>query len=81
MSYEVIGSDWYTPMQPAGQVGVVAISSGPAKDNWKAYIGVILNGGTTEEIDQQFIAANGAKLPKNIACAYFPDLDPERFIY
>lgn len=88
MSYRILGSAWHTPpyngvlsyefnLSPC--IGVVAIESGPAqKDgtvNWKAYIGY--GAGKDEKIDQQRIAANGSRLSKDVACAYFPHLPIE----
>jgi hypothetical protein len=90
MSYKILASDWFTPplvgilydaltgISENLCIGVVAIETGTG--DWKAYIGY----GTTgdQKRDEQSIAANGSKLvPKSIACAHFPSLDPERFVY
>lgn len=77
--YKVLRSVWFTPMSPVMHVGVVAIETGPEGKNWKAYIG--LGGGHDQEMDEQFIAAYGAKLvDKAQAAAFFPDLPIEEFI-
>jgi hypothetical protein len=95
MSYKILGSSWHTP--PTNGVilapgigynnnlciGVVAIESGPPqKDgtlNWKAYIGYGVTG--EQAPDEQRIAANGSKLIKDVAIAYFPELPIEGFKY
>lgn len=77
MKYDILDSTWFTVNIPSGAlgIGVVAIRRHHSQEEWKAYIGVGL--GDSESADTQFIAANGAKLPKLVACAYFPNLDPE----
>lgn len=97
MNYKIIGKYWYTPpfpgLDPAAHVilgmpnvgiCVVAIASGPKKDNWKAYIGYVPYGDDDAEAinhAEQLVARNGAKVEKSVACAYFPRLDPERFVF
>ncbi len=87
--YKVIGSAWHTPpldsliidalLQPHICIGVVAIESGPPAEDgtisWKAYIGY--GTGLDESSDEQKIAANGSKLTKDVASAYFPHLPLE----
>lgn len=75
MTYDVIGVMWLTGNQ--GCFGIVAIKTLP--DNWKSYMGNAIGG--DEEIDKQYIAATGAKLPEALAIAAFPRLDPEKFTY
>lgn len=78
-SYEVLASLWFSPQAPVMQVGIVAIKTGPAKDKWKAYIG--LAGGQNQEWDEQFIAAYGAKLADRAqAAAFFPSFNIEDFV-
>lgn len=78
-SYEVLASVWFSPQAPPMQIGVVAIKTGPAKDKWKAYIGMA--GGTNEDWDEQFIAGYGAKLvDKAQAAAFFPNFKIEDFV-
>lgn len=79
MTYDILDATWYTPMTTMAVIGVVAIASGPNKENWKAYIGY--GNGADERQDEQQIAAQGAKLSKEAACGHFPNLPPEEFIY
>lgn len=89
MNYKILGSDWFTPplvgilfdaltgISENICIGVVAIETGDGK--WKAYIGYGVTG--DKEKDEQSIAANGVKLiPKSIAVAHFPALNPEDFV-
>lgn len=79
MTYKILASDWYTD-QLGHTIGVVAIASGPSKENWKAYIAVV--SGINEKFDEQLIAQSGGKLlPASVACAHFPSLPPEGFVY
>lgn len=79
MKYEILASDWYTTGR-GELIGVVAIASGPAKENWKAYIGI--GQGVDEAVDEQQSAGNGSKVvPASIAAAHFPSLDPDKFVY
>jgi hypothetical protein len=88
MKYEILGGVWYTPpivdivtdAKVGGAplcVGVVAIKT---HGGWKCYLGF---GGkdVPEELDAQFIAGNGVKVSKEVACAHFPNLKPEEFIF
>lgn len=77
MNYKVIDSIWYTPMTKMAVIGVVAIET--AEGKWKAYIGC--GNGDNESNDAQRIAAQGSKVTKAMACAFFPQLDPEGFTY
>lgn len=54
-------------------VGAVLIQTDTGK--YKAYIGIAM--GLDEEIDAQYIAERGAKLPITIAEAIFPDATGE----
>lgn len=69
----IIGREWHTHNNQC--IGVIAIQS--YKNQWKAYIGVGI--GIDEEVDAYQIAILGSKLPKIVACAYFPHLDPEEW--
>ena len=73
--YKIIDVLWLSG-EIQHSIGVVAIDS--FKGAWKAYIGV--QKGVGEESDIQDIAANGTKLPKRIAVAVFPHLDPEEWV-
>lgn len=86
MQRTILGATWYAPPMPAVTIldgppphviGVVAIQNADPEKTWKARIGYGL--GDEESIDQQLIAKNGARLSKEVACAYFPDLDPHKF--
>lgn len=79
MQYEILGSDWYTGQQFGGAIGFVAIKSGPDLDKWKCYAGIGFGG--DQSIDEQMIAGQGAKVTKAVACAHFPALDPDKFVY
>jgi len=79
--YDVLASYWYTPRTVPGQIGLVVISTGPAADKWKCYIGIVMNGGNREDWDEQFVAAHGAKVTKEVAVAHFPGQDPDKFVY
>lgn len=79
MTYEVIDSFWYTGFQFNGQcIGFVAIKSGPGEGDWKCYVG-ILDDPSDEVEDPQTICANGAKVTREVACAHFPHLDPDKY--
>ncbi len=77
--FKILGSYWYTNMQFSGQIGFVAIATGPDEDNWKCYCGIAF--GEDETADQQIIAARGAKVIKDVAVAHFPALDPDKFVF
>lgn len=90
MKYTIVDTDWYTPPAPGLDplshtqlnmpsycIGVVAIISGPGKYDWKAYIGFGM--GISKKADSQSIASNGIRLDKEVACAYFPHLNPKNF--
>lgn len=77
MNYKVIDSAWLSGIND-GNIGAVAVDVG--RGNWKAYLGVVASG-QDEEQDKDWIASGGAKLGKAVACAFFPKLDPERFVY
>lgn len=85
MDYKILGSIWYTPPMPSPviaivlDIGFVAIASGPDGDKWKCYCGFGLGG--DQAIDEQIIASRGVKVPKAVAVAHFPQLDPERFVF
>jgi hypothetical protein len=79
MEYQIIGSVWYTGMQFGGQIGFVAIKSGPDLDKWKCYAGIGFGG--DEQRDAMMIAGQGAKVTKEVACAHFPAQDPDKFVY
>lgn len=88
MQRTILNSVWYTPPMPGATIldgpppqciGVVAIASGPEKYSWKAYIG--FGFGDNEQIDAQLIARNGVKITKEVACAHFPELSPDNFIF
>jgi hypothetical protein len=88
MKFEVIQSDWYTPLVPvtmgsalAGMnnlcIGVVAYWS-HGHDIWKVKIGYGL--GHDNRIDEQLIINRGQNIgSKKVAMAYFPHLDPDKF--
>lgn len=78
MTYQIINSYWYTGMQFGGAIGFVAIKSGPDGNNWKCYAGIGF--GADEETDALMIAGQGAKVSREVACAHFPELDPEKFV-
>ena len=71
MTYKILGSTWLSTNLVSGSpvnLGVVAVTTDGGK--WKCYLGPIL--GSTEEADEQYVAAYGAKLPQAVACAWFP---------
>lgn len=64
----------------------VAIISHEESKSWKCYIGwhfyeESLSDSEYEKKIEQKIAASGAKVEKEVACAMFPSMDPERFVY
>lgn len=73
MEYKILDSVWHTCM--IGLIGVVATQF--FEETWRAYIGSAP--GLDENYDSKYIAANGAKLSKKIAAAYFPHLDIENY--
>lgn len=78
MTYDVIASDWLSTNVAGGmpvQMGIVAIRQHHSNNKWKSYIGVVF--GKDEESDMQLVASQGAKLPKAVACAWFPQLNPD----
>ena len=84
MRYDVIGHIWFTNL--AGeQIGIVAINSND--HGWKAYIGIapeIKNSSFCPmdyvEAHTQHIAREGSPVGKAIACAAFPQFNPETFL-
>lgn len=87
--YNVLNSTTYTPPSPGTEIWlpeaaspwyimVVAIATG-MRGKWKAYIG-FANKETQEDGEQQ-VASNGVKISKEVACAHFPELPPEGFVY
>lgn len=80
--YKILYSDWYSP-NPRQCIGVVAIDSSPPGSTsvatWKCYIGI--GDGFDQQGDEQRIARRGQKVEKAVACAYFPQLDPDKFTY
>lgn len=68
--YTIIGIEWRSGLHT---VGAVAIKT---NIGWKAYIGA--GGVINDDMDAHMIAANGAKLKKAEAIAFFPDLDPKK---
>lgn len=75
MEYKIIASTWLTE-NFGPTIGVVAIEL--EDGNWKCYLGNCI--GSDEKLDEQIIATQGAKIyQKEVACGFFPHLDPERF--
>jgi hypothetical protein len=87
--YKILGTYWHTPtfegLDPVESmliggsppsVCVVAIQSGPEGKHWKAYLAIV-NSKLPVKVSEQNTAACGCKVEKRIACAYFPDLNPE----
>ena len=75
MSYKIIDSIWFTP-SCGSIIGAVVIRT--TEDKLKAYLG---NGkGWNQEVDEQVIASEGAKLVPPIASAMFPKLNQQDFI-
>ena len=68
----IIGVVWKTV--GITTIGFVAVNS---FNGWKAYCGI--GGGHDEEEDCQIIANIGAKMLKNEAVGFFPNLDPKQF--
>ena len=71
--YFVIDSVWFTARDST--IGAVAIRT---TRGWKAYISSVA--GHSEELDSQYVARWGAKLPKEIAVAMFPKLLANEYV-
>lgn len=84
---KILGLAWYTPrlispVSPPGTlcIGIVAFESYEPDGQWKVYIGY--GQGESEERDAQRILTTGMPIgSKEVACAYFPDLSPDKFRY
>lgn len=87
--YKILNHSTYTPPAPGTElwmseasspwyIVVVAIATG-LRGRWKAYIGFANTVGVEEGAQQ--VAANGVKISKEVACAHFPQLPPEGFVY
>jgi hypothetical protein len=70
----VIDALWFTTKD--GSIGAVAIET---QGGWKAYIGQV--DGFNEHYDRQYVANWGAKLPRSIAVAMFPNLEANKYVY
>lgn len=73
---------------PTIAVVFVAIATRTEEDDealgWKCYMGWLP---VTEQVNnnhakaEQLIASQGAKVAKAVACAHFPGLSPDKFVY
>lgn len=90
MKYEILGTRCWTPalvnvlfdaiVGPTADLCIVVVAIESHLNEWKCYIGY--GAGKDELQDQQHVAANGMPIgDKAIACAMFPNLDPEGFRY
>lgn len=68
--YDIIGVVWRSGITT---IGVIAIKT---TMGWKAYIGC--GGVMSDEMDAHMIAAQGAKLKKREAIAFFPEFDRDK---
>lgn len=84
MRHTVLSSVWYDPPMPVKTVldgkpphciGVVAISN--ADGTWHARIGYGF--GDEQSISEDLVVSKGSKVEKEVACAYFPHLNPKKF--
>ncbi len=71
-NYNILAYHWYCNNPPF--FGVVATEK--MDGEWTARINLV--SGLDEENDMENIAANGAKLNKKQALAFFPNLDAEK---
>lgn len=69
----VLAYRWKTSVDT---IGIVAIKS---YNGWKAYIGV--GKGYNEEADIQHIKDHGARLMREEAAGFFPQLEPDEYEY
>lgn len=95
MNYKILADYWYTPTSPGADpathvmmnlpnLAVIFVAIETGQGLWKCYMGwfPITDANASERIKgQQLIAQNGAKVEKVVACAHFPNLDPEKFTY
>lgn len=70
---KIIAKEWRSGIDCVGIIATKDERTGKCR----AYIGVAKN--NDEETDAEYIHAHGAKLSKNEALAFFPDLATEEF--
>lgn len=76
--YKILGSIWWARSED-NCIGIVAIESHAPTGAWKVYIGLGL--GLDKDSDLQHIARTGMPLlHKDAVCAFFPRLDPEKYM-
>lgn len=60
------------------EYGVIAM--GTAQGTWCAYLGSCRQRSNETALEDAFrISYSGVVLPKEVACAFFPDCDPEKW--
>jgi hypothetical protein len=74
----ILAAEWRVGREVLGFVAVEILDATVGKGAWTAYVGVSRE--QSSRTDAETVVASGARLSRREAAAFFPQLDPDKYV-